>query len=254
MSKDNLGDRIKKYEDCYRTYLPGKLPIILRLDGKAWHTLTKKCEKPFDLKLISALDETAMYVCNNMQSVHLAYCQSDEIQFLIYNPKFETSPWYDNNLQKMVSISAGLASSYFTSISHKVFGETKIAQFDSRVFIVPLHEVVNTFCWRQQDSTRNSIQMLARSMFSHKQCNNKNCVELKDMCLQAGINWEDLPTSQKRGRCVIKKIMVKESINKKTGEKIRTSGFDWVIDNEIPIFHEDRNYIDKYLKAVESEI
>ena len=76
--KDDLGDRIKRYEDSFRTYLPNRLPVILRIDGKAWHTLTKKCKRPFDEDLIAALNETAIYVCENIQGCKLAYAQSGQ--------------------------------------------------------------------------------------------------------------------------------------------------------------------------------
>lgn len=244
---DDLGDRIKRYEDCFRTYLPNRVPVILRLDGKAWHSLTRKCKRPFDEDLINAVNETAIHVCENIQGCKLAYTQSDEIQFLIYNKEFKTESWFKNNLQKMVSISAALASSYFTAISSKVFGETKLVQFDSRVFIVPLDEVVNSFIFRQQDCSRNSIQMLARSLFSHKQCNNKKCNQLQEMCFQAGVNWNNLPTHHKRGRCIIKEKQMKAMIHPITGQEINVERRSWVVDNEIPIFQQDRNYIEKLL-------
>jgi tRNA(His) guanylyltransferase len=252
MSHDDgtLGNRIKQYEDAYRTYLPNRLPIICRLDGKGWHSYTKGLQRPFDDRLISTLNETAIYLCRNIQGVKLAYLQSDEISLLIYNPNFETQGWFDNNVQKMVSISAAMASSHFTSISDRVFGKMKPALFDARVFVVPLDEVVNSFEFRQQDASRNSVQQVARAHFSHKQCDNKNCSELQDLLMQEKqINWNDLPISQKRGRCVIKVKTLKEGINMATGEDFKVERNEWQIDNEIPIFHQDREYIERHLRC-----
>ena len=248
MDNTSLGDRIKAYEDCYRTYLPKRLPLILRLDGVHFHSYVKGCKKPFDQNLIDAMNETAMYLCKNIQGTKMAYLQSDEISLLMYNADFESEGWFGGNHQKIISVSAALASSYLTSISDKIFGKTKLAQFDSRCFIVPMDEVVNALEWRQQDASRNSIQMLARSLYSHKECNNKNQSQLQEMCFQKGHNWNDLPTYQRRGRCVVKSATTKTGFNPKTGETIQTERTDWVIDNEIPIFHKDREYIDKYLK------
>lgn len=247
MSQNSLGDRIKMYEDAYRSYLPQRLPLIIRLDGKGWHQYTKSCQRPFDLKLVAALDETAIYLCQKIQGVKIAYLQSDEISLLIYNSGFETQAWFDNNLQKMCSVSAGMASSYFTAISSGVFGQTKITQFDARCFIVPFDEVVNAFIFRQQDATRNSIQMAARSLYSHKELFKKNNGELMEMCFQRGVNWNDYPTSFKRGRCIIKVKNLKETLDPTTGEKITVERSQWVVDNQIPIFSQDRDYIEKYL-------
>ncbi len=248
MDKTSLGDRIKhNYEDVYRLFLPNRLPIIIRLDGRSWHQYVKGCQKPFDQKLIDALNETAIYLCSNIQGAKFAYLQSDEISLLIYNPNFETEGWFNNNFQKMISVAAAMASSYFTSISHHVFGKTKIAQFDARAFVVPADEVVNVFEWRQQDATRNSIQMMARSIYSHSECNNKNCNELQELIFQKNVNWNDLPTAFKRGRCIIKKDQIIETQNPKTGEIFKTSRSKWSVDNEIPIFHKDRNYIEQFV-------
>jgi tRNA(His) guanylyltransferase len=246
---DSLGDRIKQnYEDTYRLFLPARLPLVLRIDGRSFHAYTKGLERPFDERLIDCLNETAIYLCQQIQGTKLAYLQSDEISLLIYQPDFHSQVWFGGNLQKMVSVAAGMASAYFTSISNNIFVEPKLATFDCRAFIVPLDEVVNTFEWRQQDATRNSIQMVARANFSHKQCNDKTCNQLQEMLFQEkGINWNDLPISQKRGRCIIKQKATKPAFNHKTGEEILAERMEWVIDNEPPIFHLDRSYIERLL-------
>ena len=117
----------------------------------------------------------------------------------------------------------------------------KGATFDSRVFNIPKEEVVNCLIWRQQDSTRNSIQMVGQANFSHKQLQGKNCNDIQDMLmLQKGINWNDYPTTLKRGSCCIKKpFKINEGTEKET---IRNK---WVIDNEIPIFTQDKDYVNR---------
>jgi tRNA(His) 5'-end guanylyltransferase len=164
------------YEDCYRIKLPSKMPLIIRIDGCHFHSYTKKCKKPVDENLVECMNETAKYLCKNVHGTKLAYIQSDEISLLLTNfDKQNTQSYFDNNLQKIVSVTASLASSYFTSISSKIFGDIKLAQFDSRAFVLPKEEVNNYFIFRQQDAIRNSVQMLARSIFPHKECQNKNC-------------------------------------------------------------------------------
>ncbi len=265
MSNDSLGDRMKSYEDAYRTHLPIRLPVIMRIYGKAFHSYVKgkspvgkEVEKPFDQGLFDCMNDTAIELCKEVQGCRLAYVQSDEISLLLTNYQTtDTQSWFDNNLQKMVSISAAVASVTFTQNSWKIWGIdesredpyylTKEAYFDSRAFIVPKEEVCNYFIWRQQDATRNSVQMLARSLYSHKECTDKNNSELQDLIFQKGINWNDCPVSQKRGRCIIKTTSPRTALNPKTGEYVTTERSEWIVDNNIPIFTVDRNYIDKYV-------
>lgn len=255
--KDSLGDRMKSFEDCYRTQLPIRMPVIIRIDGKAFHSYTAKCRKPVDMGLIDCMNDAAIALCESVQGCQLGYVQSDEISLLITNyQEFNTQSWFDNNIQKMVSVSASVASVTFTTNSYKIWGFTgvrdplpilKPAYFDSRAFVLPKEEVTNYFLWRQQDATRNSVQMLARSLYSHKQLNNKNNSELQELCFQKGFNWNDCPTFQKRGRCIVKTKTMKEGVNPKTGEVFMAERSEWTIDNEIPIFSQNRAYIDNYV-------
>lgn len=266
MSNDSLGDRMKSYEDAYRMHLPIRMPVILRVDGKAFHTYTKGCKKPVDQGLVDCMNDTAIALCKNIQGAQIAYVQSDEISILLNNYKtIDTQAWFENNVQKMVSISASIASVTFTENSYKIWGFhdnaegtgfegmgytspiIKPAYFDSRVFVLPKEDVNNVFLWRQQDATRNSVQMLARTLYSHKQLDNKCNSELQDLCMKKGVNWNDCPTSQKRGRCIIKTKTLKEGKNHLTGEPAYFKRSEWVVDNEIPIFSKDTSYINKYL-------
>lgn len=238
MAKDDLGDRMKAYEDAFRYYIPARLPVILRIDGKAFHSYTTGCKKPFDDLLIDVISETAQHLCQNIQTVAMAYAQSDEISLLLIPyKKLGTQAWFDNNLQKMCSVAAGMASSYMTLASRKIFGEHKLAVFDCRAFLLPKEEVNNYFLWRQQDAIRNSAQMLARSLYSHKECDNKNTKELKEMCSKKNYDWDNLPTLQKRGRCLVKEYF----------ELNNTIRSRWITDKEIPIFSQNTDYINQYV-------
>jgi tRNA(His) guanylyltransferase len=264
MSNDSLGDRMKSYEDVFRLQLPIRMPVILRIDGKAFHSYTAKkspikgVEKPVDAGLVECMNDTAIALCEEIQGAKIAYVQSDEISILLNNYQTnDTQSWFDNNLQKMVSISAAVASVTFTENSYKIWGIdesredpyylTMPAYFDSRAFVLPKEDVVNYFLWRQQDATRNSVQMLARSLYSHKECTNLNNSQLQELIFQKGINWNDCPTSQKRGRCIVKKYTEKSALNPKTQQYETALRSEWIVDNEIPIFSQDRNYINQYV-------
>lgn len=193
--KDDLGDRMKKnYEDRYRTYLLRRTPAIIRLDGKAFHTLTRGLERPFDQGFADAMDATTEYLAANVQGCIAAYTQSDEISLLLQDfRELNTDAWFDYNIQKLVSVSASMASVQFS----KFFGD--IGYFDSRCFSIPREEVGNYFRWRAQDCERNSVQMLARSLYSHKELLGVKIPEIKEMILDAGYNWVLCPARFKNG-------------------------------------------------------
>ena len=99
---DNLRNRMKGYVRISRNYLTKRLPVIIRLDGKAFHTFTKGLKKPFDNILIETMQETAKYLCENIQGCKIAYTQSDEITLLLIDyDKIDTQGWFEYNIQKM---------------------------------------------------------------------------------------------------------------------------------------------------------
>ena len=240
---DSLGDRMKAYENVSRIYLPRRLPVIIRVDGRAFHTFTRGFQRPFDSVLAVSMWETAKALCKEISGAKLAYTQSDEISVLVTNnDTLTTEPWFANNLQKIVSLSASVAtrafdnafqlkiSSYDDSFKQfsTYFRVLHTATFDARAFILPPEEVCNYFIWRQQDAVRNSIQMAAQSVYSHKELQHKNQSDLQDMLMEKGINWNDYEVWQKRGICVVK-------------------ASEWTVDYDIPIFTQDRNYIERWL-------
>jgi tRNA(His) 5'-end guanylyltransferase len=175
------------------------MPAIIRLDGKTFHTLTRKCHKPFDEHFIGAMSETALHLCSKIQGAKCAYTQSDEISVLLTDyDRLDTQGWFDYNVQKMVSISAAIASIHFSHL----WGSTAI--FDSRAFNIPKEEITNYFVWRQKDWIRNSVQMLARAHFSAKQLLNKKQEDMHEMLHGKGINWIDLPEHLKNGWLISK--------------------------------------------------
>lgn len=220
----DLDDRMKTYENVYRFPVMPRMPVIIRVDGKAFHTLTRGCERPFDAPLMDAMNKTAQCLVNEIQNARLAYVQSDEISVLLvdYN-KYTSQQWFGGNLNKMVSLSAAIATLNFS----KTFGRD--AYFDSRVFVLPEREVCNYFIWRQEDATRNSITMAAQSMYSHKELHKVNTNQMQELIFQKGVNWNDYPTRCKRG-----------AVATKDG-----------IDLEIPLFTKDRAYVKKHLTVEE---
>lgn len=282
MVKDALGDRMKKYEYVSRTYLTPRTPVIIRLDGKAFHTFTRGFQKPFDGVLVKTMQETMKFLCENIQGCVLGYTQSDEITLVLVDyKKINSCAWFDYNIQKCASVAASMVTMAFNKFFYKniddyantedvlasLYGDDRLsrektrsylsilqkalskgAMFDARVFNIPKEEVTNCILWRQNDATRNSIEMVGHANFSQNQLHKKSCNEIQDMLmLQKGINWNDFPTTLKRGSCC-KRIVVSEPDEAEFKTRSR-----WVIDNEIPIFKGDnRAYIDELIFIGES--
>ena len=276
---DDLGTRMKTfYEQIPKTKLMRRTPVICRIDGKAFHTYTRGFQKPFDEVLIKTMQETTKYLCENVQGCVLGYTQSDEISLVLVDYKrFETSAWFDYEIQKMCSIAASMATMAFNKffennvddyrfskwdgvskyeegteeyIKTLLKAVEKGAMFDARVFNIPKEEVTNCIYWRQLDASRNSIQMVGQANFSHKELQNKSCNDIQDMLmLQKNINWNDFPTYQKRGTCVVRnKIVVESDGITETAilRDITKSENEWIIDKDIPIFKgEGREYIER---------
>jgi len=237
MEKSTIMDRMKEsYEIRARHYLTRRIPVIMRLDGKAFHTYTKGLNKPFDEGLIEDMQKTAIYLCEQIQGCKAAYIQSDEISLLLTDyENLNTEAWFNYEVQKMTSISASLATGKFNqmrieskfnipdwnllSLDH-LFDNFKLANFDSRVFTIPKDDVANYFLARQLDAEKNSISMLAQSMYSHKELHGKHGGEMQEMCFQKGVNWNDLHFSKKRGSFIVKNTYVNGELYEIRNNKI----------------------------------
>lgn len=223
-----IGDRIKKYEISSRTILLPRSYVVIRIDGKAFHTFTKKMDKPFDSKLIEAMIKTGERCAKEIQGFKIGYCQSDEFTFVLSDlDSYDTELWFDRDVQKIASVSASM----FTAFFNEEMGGT-IAMFDSRVFNVPHEDVANVIIWRQRDWERNSIQMLARSYFSARELHNKKHADIHEMLFAKGKNWADLSTCLKNGTLIT-------SENRRIQEKLDYDSINELLKELTPV---DKSY------------
>ena len=263
--RDELGKRMKKYESVSKTVLMRRTPVIIRIDGKAFHTFTKGFEKPFDRVLIKTMQETTKYLCENIQGCVFGYTQSDEISLVLIDYQtLTTDAWFDYEVQKLCSVAASMATMAFNkffsinvdncihyyateyeeegkygpgTIEYKLCHTYQIAvekgaMFDARAFNISKEEVTNCIYWRQLDAIRNSIQMVGQAHFSYNELHEKTCNQIQDMLHeQKGINWNDYPAYLKRGTAVKK-----------------DEAGSWCIDLDMPQFKgDDRVYLDKLI-------
>lgn len=267
---DELGMRMKEfYEEVPKTRLVRRMPVAIRIDGKAFHTFTRGFQKPFDEVLGKSMRETMKYLCENIQGCVLGYTQSDEITLILVDyQNLNSCAWFDYEVQKVCSIASSMATMAFNKFFTKnvnyfemthehddtineycttlVNAAEKGAMFDARCFNIPKEEVCNLIYWRQLDATRNSIQMVGQANFSHKELQKKSCNMIQEMLFsEKGINWNDYPTYLKRGSCCIKTTIQNPNVDIKDGAYPKSI---WMIDLDIPIFKGDgRQYIDKLI-------
>jgi tRNA(His) 5'-end guanylyltransferase len=239
---DSIGDRMKDYESVPKTRLMPKSPVLARLDGRAFHTLTKKMRRPYDARFHRCMQEAAIHLCGGISGCQVAYVQSDEITLLLLDTRtYTTQAWFDNEVQKMCSVAASMCSvAFYAAFLREFEGDLPskvLPTFDARFWNVPVHEVGNCLLWRQQDAERNSLTMAAQAHYSHKDLHGKGRSAKHDLLHAKGVNWNDLPTPQKRGVCIVKE------------EDTDTGRTRWVVDEDIPIFStpEGRAYIERFL-------
>jgi tRNA(His) 5'-end guanylyltransferase len=264
--KDSIGDRMKNdYENITRYSLPRKTYTVIRIDGKAFHTLTKKLmfKKPFDKDFIQMMDETAKYLCENIQGAIVGYVQSDEISIILQDFKdIHTCAWFDANIQKIASVSASMATAKFNSLMNEYIEKEKksckeledngvtrdvtmktmiklstvpFALFDSRCFTISkCFEAYNYLVWRNKDCIRNSILSVAQTKLGRKEVENKNCKILKEILFEQGYNWNEYADEFKYGRLIRK---IQKSGENSRGEKyIRNV---WVIQPAFDLVEND---------------
>lgn len=222
MSRVSLGQRMKSYEEATNYVIAPRFPIVGRIDGKAFHTLTKriKSEKPFDDRLSNMMAEAARFLSSQVQGCVLSYTQSDEISFAIRTDQSQdTQPWFGNRVQKIVSVATSAVAAVF---NRQLQGEEPFAMFDCRIWTMPsMVEVQNYFVWRQRDCVKNSISSaayyeIARAsdpsgvQYGRKKTDRMlhklNQDERQELLFsKAKINWNNYPDRFKRGIVVFRK-------------------------------------------------
>lgn len=202
---DALGDRMKAYENAEagRRLMP-LLPVLARIDGRAFHSFTRGMARPFDKQLSYAMIEATMDLVRETNAC-MGYTQSDEITLAWHSTDPKSQIWFDGRVCKMVSQLAAIATlSFYRAIERRMPEYAKrLPTFDARVWTVPNRtEGANVFVWREWDATKNSVSMAAQEYYSSNQLHGKHGGEMQELLFQKGINWNDYPAFFKRGTYV----------------------------------------------------
>lgn len=197
VEKRSLGDRMKEnYEKRQSFSLLRRLPVIIRVDGRAFHTFTSLMTKPFSSSFMLNMLEAAKKTSEQIQGFKMGYVQSDEVSFLLTDyDKLTTDAWFGYDKSKLESITAALMSVHFHQFYPLAF-----PVFDARSFNLPVEEISNYFLWRAKDWARNSLQMYCQSLFSHKELENKDKTAQHELLHERGKNWTtDLTNWERNG-------------------------------------------------------
>lgn len=201
---DDLGDRMKAYEavETDRAFDPA-LPLIVRLDGRAFSTFTRGMQKPFDFVLSGIMADVTSHLVEKNHA-RVGYTQSDEIT-LVFDRETEASqPIFGGRVFKITSVLASMAAAKFAILASEAWPDRVakiVPSFDCRAFVVPSRvEAVNVLVWRELDASRNAVQAVAQAHFSPKQLHGKSCDELEEMLAAQGVTMDRYPVSVRYGR------------------------------------------------------
>lgn len=231
----------QRFKDCYesrqRFFLNRRIPVIIRCDGRSFHSLTKSLclEKPFDANFNDAMNQAAIALCKEFNAV-IGYVQSDEISLLLLDDKKHNSQAvWDYELNKLISISAATASVYF----NKFCPSDKNAVFDSRAFNVPKEDIINYFICRQLDCLRNARNGWSEYALALKMGKKTARRELHGLGaskqvekveFETGHLFSDMSIKFRHGSVILKQTLLND----------RT---DWVVEEDTPWFIDNNDYI-----------
>lgn len=266
MQFKNLEDKCLYYRGLadYKL-LPGSYVIVM-LDGRSFSKLIKnKFNKPFDDNFIDMMNETAKYVCENVQGCKLAYVQSDEISLVLTDFDTPTTDaFFGYRLCKMQSIIASLATAKFNQLmtvynlskncyenkledneetiynvkqAIEKISESNLIQFDCKCWNVPnINDVFAWFLYRQIDCVKNSKQQAAQTYLPHKRLLNLDTdSQIKVLLDEKNIDWNCYKMGEKYGRFIWKQKVLMS--NRDTGEIYHR--YKWLVQPAFPLMDDD---------------
>jgi tRNA(His) guanylyltransferase len=213
-------------------------PVFVRLDGRAFHGLTKKLgfARPFDDRFSSAMEQVCrLLVGESGLAPVFAYTFSDEISLY-----FRELP-FSGRVEKIDSVAASYAASALTL----ALGVDEPLAFDARIVIATPEVAVEYMVGRQDEAWRNHLnaycqQALVSEKMSMAEAAEKlrglPAQELHEMMHERGVNLAKTPAWQRRGILVGKKPVTKEGYNPLTKEQVTVQRSTVAADRDLPLF------------------
>ncbi len=250
MKFDDLDKKMRIYERSLdQTILPD-MYLVARIDGRSFSRLTKEIcdfEAPFDVRFRDMMVETVKGLMDCGFRVVYGFTESDEISLLFHTN--ETT--FGRKVRKFNSILAGVASATFS------LQLGQVAAMDCRMIPLPsLERVKDYFLWRQEDAHRNALNShcywLLRSegvdaQTATKQLEKKSTAYKNELLFSRGINFNELPSWQKRGIGVYWGEVNSTGFNPITNSEVETTRRELKVNYELPLGDEYAKYVISFL-------
>jgi tRNA(His) guanylyltransferase len=250
MSNFKLKDRIDSYREASDYKLLNRLPIIICVNGRSFAKNTSLIDKPYCSKFAECILSTTLRLCSEIDGSLFAYQHGDEIVIVARNDQNpDTSPWYDNKLQKICSVTASIASLHFNACASAIglnLGGDSV--FTSQTFVVPnIMEATNTMIYKQQQNFHSSIQSACFYELLKKYDKNNIKEMLNGLSLdekidllnqECGIDFNEYPLPFRRGAAAYKVPKVTDGAMKNK----------WWVNLELPIFTKDQSFLTNIFK------
>lgn len=250
MKFDELDQRMRVFETAADyCVLPGVF-IVARLDGRSFTRLTKETcqfEAPFDERLRDLMVETADSLMNCGFRVRYAYTESDEISLLFE----QDERLFGRKLRKYNSTLAGEASATFSLLLGKR------ATFDCRISQLPNSSlVIDYFRWRNEDAARNALNAycywtLRKDNLDERAATQRlhglSVAQKNELLFQYGINFNEVPSWQKRGVGLYWEQCDKPARNLSTGEEVMARRRRIKRDFELPMMDEYSQFLEELI-------
>ncbi len=245
-----IKDRISSYEEASNHKLLSKLPVIIQINGRSFSKITSLLDKPFCNKFSDCISSTMLQLCMEVEGAVFGYQFNDEIVIIARNDQSsDTVPWYDNKIQKIVSISASVATLHFSNLSHatdlNLMGDPI---FLGSTYAVPtILEAIHVLISKQHQNLQVAIH--SASFYELLKKYDKNTIKemlsglsmdekvdlLSQECM---IDFNDYPMAFRRGiACYRAPKVVNDVVKHK-----------WVINKDLPIFTQDHSFLVNILK------
>lgn len=257
-NRQSIGERMKEYEAVTTSAtLVKRLPLYARLDMRAGHTFCRGLDKPFDNAYASTMQEVTRQLVAKLGAA-IGYTQSDEIS-LVWKDTSQAP--FENRLFKLESVFAGMASAIFAVVGSKTKLKAKIEKifpcFDCRVLNLPnLAEAANMLQWREQDSIKNSITLLALEHFSNKDIFKKNSAEKIKMLADIGVDYFSIPQELRNGAYFAREVVDRTMSNIELGQipekhrpKPSPDGFVHVVRTVVNMFSLGSSLVDMDMES-----
>lgn len=268
----SIKEKCKKAQKLFDYKLDCNKPIIVHIDGKNFSKMIKnKFEKPFDKEFIDMMNNTAKFICQNVQGVKLAYTQSDEITLIITKSSTDSEIFFGGRLCKLQSVIAALATSEFNRhfIRRQVFDkddwsnvqvrdldqellDMKMTQFDCKAWNVDtLYDAILWLLFRNIDCVRNSKQQAAQTYLSHKALEKLDTdKQIAKLLEEKNIDWNQYPDNMKYGRFIKKAVA---TVNGANGQPVKRRAWN-VYDGKDLTILENRTELLDYIVNIDKEL